>query len=97
MQCKWAARDGDVVAVRCYSTRRQASGFLKHVYELNQVDAIAAYCPDLERCYLLPLARFGRRSTIQLRLTPPRNSQRLGIVWAYEFEFAATLRTLAGP
>ncbi|MBD0348648.1 MAG: hypothetical protein ICV59_05815, partial [Thermoleophilia bacterium] len=32
VQCKWAVRLGDVIAVRCYSTRRTATGLLKRGY-----------------------------------------------------------------
>ena len=42
VQCKWASRRGDVLGVRCYSSRRSASGFLKRSYTSDEVDAIAA-------------------------------------------------------
>ncbi len=51
VQCKWAARDGDVVAVRCYSTRRQASGFLKHVTPSRpnaRISSGVTYCLSLD-------------------------------------------------
>ena len=76
VQCKWAARSGDVIAVRCYSTRRSASGFLRRPYTPEEVDAIVAYCPELDRCYFLPLALFGERTEVQLRLAPTQNNQR---------------------
>ena len=94
VQCKWAVRDGDVVAVRCYSTRRIASGLLKRSYTVDEIDAFAAYCRDLETCYFLPLGRFPGRTHIQLRLGRTRNNQRLGINWATDFEFGATLGSL---
>ena len=97
VQCKWARRYGDVVAVRCYSSRRSRDGFVKRSYTPDEVDAIAAYCPDLERCYFLPLASFGSRVQIHLRLGPARNNQKLGMNWAEEFEFAATLGRSTGP
>ena len=50
VQCKWAVMRGDVIGVRFYSSRRSAHGFLKRSYTSEEVDAIAAYCPDLERC-----------------------------------------------
>ncbi len=28
VQCKWAARDGGVVVVRCYTSRRDRGGFV---------------------------------------------------------------------
>ena len=91
IQCKWSPRHGDVVALRCYSARRSSKGLLRRVYAEGEIDAFAAYCPELDRCYLLPFDLFAGRTQISLRLGPCRNNQNLGINWAKDFEFAATL------
>jgi hypothetical protein len=96
VQCKWACRYGDVVVVRCYSNRRARDGLLRRLYSSDEIDAFAAYCAELRCCYFLPLEVFGGRSSIQLRLRPARNNQKLGINWAKDFEFAATLRPTPG-
>ena len=57
----------------------------------DEIDAFAAYCAELDRCYFLPLDTFGERSAIQLRLAPARNNQAAGVNWAKDFEFAARL------
>jgi hypothetical protein len=46
--------------------------------------------------YLLVPRIFAGQSTVQLRLSAPRNNQRRGIHWASDHELAATLRAL-GP
>ena len=92
VQCKWAVRQGDVVVVRCYSSRRTANGMDRHSYAADEVDLLAAYCADLDRCWLIPGTRFTGRRHIQLRLAPARNNQRTGVNLARDFEFAATLR-----
>ena len=92
VQCKWAIRAGDVVIVRCATSRRGRSGHIRSYYTADEIDAIAAYCADLEQCYLLPITQFEERRAIQLRLAPSRNNQRVGINWAKDYEFAATLR-----
>ena len=91
VQCKWANRVGDVIAVRCYSSRRSASGFVKRPYTPSEVDALVAYCPELDRCYYLPLENFPGRVQIQLRLARAKNNQRSGIHWAEDYELAARL------
>jgi PD-(D/E)XK endonuclease len=91
VQCKWASRHGDVVVVRCYSSRRNRHGLLRTFYSSDEIDAFAAFCADTDRCYYLPLTTFGGRRTIQLRLAPARNHQYAGINWAKDFEFAAKL------
>jgi hypothetical protein len=80
-----------VVVLRCYSSRRNRDGLLRRRYAEGEVDAYAAYCPDNGRSYLLPFDLFGTRSQISLRLGPCRNNQRLGVNWASDYEFAATL------
>ena len=97
VQCKTAVVRGDVVVIRCYSARRSAEGLLKRVYTSSEVDAIAAYSPELDQCFLIPIARVDGRSDISLRLRPTRNCQRHGINWAEDYEFAATLSRLQGP
>ncbi len=89
VQCKWAVRDGDVVVVRCQSARRTRSGIAYRTYDVSEVDAFAAFCSDTDTCYFLPGPLVTQRRQIQLRLSPARNNQRIGIVWASPFEFSA--------
>jgi PD-(D/E)XK endonuclease len=91
VQCKWAVRRGDVVVVTCARARRNADGILRRFYGPDEIDAFAAYCADLRRCYYLPLERFPGRRAIQLRLSPTVNNQKLRVNWAEAFEFGATL------
>jgi PD-(D/E)XK endonuclease len=97
VQCKTAVVSGDVVVIRCYSCRRSAGGLLKRVYTRNEIDAIAAYGAEIDRAFLVPVSRIDGRSHIQLRLRPPKNNQTVGVNWADDFDFAATLGRLQGP
>ena len=94
VQCKWATRQGDVVLVRCRRCRRTASGLLHRGYTAEEIDAFAAYCAQLDRCFVIPIDACAGRMAIQFRLAPSRNNQRTGINWADDFDFAATLRRL---
>jgi hypothetical protein len=96
-QCKWAPRHDDVVVVRCYSCRRAREGLRRRVYGATEVDAIAAYCPDIDRCFLLSPEQFDNRFQLLLRLAPARNNQRFGVNWAEDFDFEARLSPLVGP
>jgi hypothetical protein len=97
VQCKWAPRHGDVIIVRCYSNRRSAEGSVRRIYDRSEIDAFAAYCADLRRCYFLPFDLVPRRGTLQLRLSGTLNNQDLGIHWASQYELAATLADSTGP
>jgi hypothetical protein len=96
VQCKWASQDGDVIALRCYSSRRTADGLRKRVYGHDEVDAFAAYCAALDRCYFLPFACVPAGGTLQLRLGRPRNNQQVGVRWASAYEFTARLERPQG-
>lgn len=89
VQCKWASRQGDVVIVRAYSSRRTRDGMLVRGYTDREIDGVAAYCPETERCYFMPIAFVGSRKQILLRLAETRNGQRAGLNWAAKFDFAA--------
>jgi PD-(D/E)XK nuclease superfamily protein len=92
VQCKWSARCGDVVAVRCYSSRRVAGGGVVSCgYTSAEIDVIATYCEELDTCYLLPRALWADRRHLHLRLARCRNNQVLRTNWAKDFELAATL------
>jgi hypothetical protein len=97
VQCKWAPRDGDVVLIRCYSCRRAREGLRKRCYTSAEVDVIAAYCPEVDRCFLVSADRFDGHVQLMLRLTPSLNNQSAGINWADDFDFEARLVSLLGP
>ena len=42
VQCKWAPRRGNVVVIRCYSSRRARGGVRVRAYTPEEVDAFAA-------------------------------------------------------
>ena len=87
VQCKWAARYGEVLIVRCARNRRTREGLLSRRYTIDEVDAFAAYSMDLDCCYFLPSQLCAERAAIG----PSRNNQQKGINWAERFEFGATL------
>jgi hypothetical protein len=96
VQCKWASRYRNVVVVRCYSSWRGRDGFVKRAYSRAEIDLIAAYCAEPDRCYALRPDQFCGRTQVDLRIAPSRNNQRQRVNWADDFAFEATLRP-AGP
>ena len=96
VQCKWAPRHGDVVVIRCYSTRRNREGLLRRIYAEGEIDAFAAYCEEIDRCFFVPYEEFVCRTQIHLRLSGAENNQKLGINWADDFDFDARLTRQLG-
>jgi hypothetical protein len=73
VQCKWASVYRDVIVVRCDRNRRNRAGLVRRFYSPDEIDAFAAYCAEVDRCYFLPLnwarnyefaATLGRRGAI---------------------------------
>jgi PD-(D/E)XK endonuclease len=91
VQRKWVRRRGDVSVIRCYSARRDAQGLVRRLYTADEVDALAAYCAELDACYFVPFRGVPRGGTLQLRLERALNNQRVGERWAKQYESAATL------
>ena len=94
IQCKWAPRRGDVIAVNCESRRYTPSGQVYSTYGAHEIDGVAAYCDELRKCYLLPVDLVAGRRGIQLRLAPPKNGQRAGLNWAAEYELPGAVAQL---
>ena len=63
-------------------------------YTRDEVDMFAAYCPDLDQCFVLPPELWEGRRQVYLRISPTLNNQARGINWAKDFELAATLGAL---
>ena len=76
LQCKWAQLQRDVLIVRCYTFRRTRDGYRKTTYTPSEVEAIAAYSADLDRCFLIPIELAANHPTLALRIAPTKNNQR---------------------
>lgn len=89
VQCKWATHNGDVVHIhvgRCRTSRR---GYIRATYREEEIDALAAYCQSLDRCYLLPASMVAGRYVLHLRTKAARNNQRAAINFATDYELGA--------
>ena len=97
VQCKWGRLidDGALIAVRVGGNRSTPAGYVRSVYTKDEVDLIAVYCGEIDRCYLLPIAIAEGRHQVQLRLKPPANGQRAFINLASDYEFDGAVAQLA--
>ncbi len=94
VQCKWAGVRGEVVMVNLRSSYLTKTREVRSAYSAGEIDAVAAYCEELERCYLLPVELIQGMYAIQLRLHPPRNGQRAALHWATEYELPGAIAQL---
>jgi prevent-host-death family protein len=94
VQCKWASVRGDVIVVTTSGSRLTPRGYVRSTYGVDEIDAIAAYCDDLDRCYLLPAELISGQDQIHLRLAPPKNNQRACLNWASEYALQGAVAQL---
>jgi prevent-host-death family protein len=95
VQCKWAPLKGDVIVVRLVSTRYTSGGErIETKYSADEVDAVAVYCQDLDRCYLLPVSLFDGMRGLSLRVAATRNGQRASLHWARDHELPGAIAQL---
>jgi prevent-host-death family protein len=95
VQCKSGSRKGEVIHVRVRSSYRSPTkGYIVKTYNGEQVDLVAIYCGELDRCFLLPVDLFEDRSTVYLRLGRTRNNQRAALNWATDYDFYGAVAQL---
>jgi prevent-host-death family protein len=94
VQCKCANRKGGVLDIRLGGCYLSAHGYVRSTYAAHEIDAVAAYSPELDQCYLLPIELVARLRCIYLRLEPTKNSQRAGLHWASDFRLRGAIAQL---
>jgi hypothetical protein len=89
VQCKWARRKQGVVVIDTSTRRLTPHGYVHTTYAHDEIEGVAAYCQELERCFFLPISVVAGRRGFHLRLVPAVNNQEIAINWAAEYEFGA--------
>jgi hypothetical protein len=83
IQCKYTQSDEDLVTVKCRSGNAEGD----RPYQPGEIDWIAVYDNGTNTCYFVNSDMLGPkgRQYIYLRLSPPKNGQKKGILWAKDF------------
>ena len=89
VQCKSAPLQNGTVLIRVYSSRRGPEGLRWRSYTAEEIDAVAGYCPQLDRCFLVPSREVAGRRAIHLRVSPARNNQVGAVNMASAYELGA--------
>jgi prevent-host-death family protein len=96
VQCKWGcARDeGAVIRVNLTSSWCTPTGYERRYYGEDEIDLVAVYHDELDRCYLLPSKLVAGLRSIDLRVKPPKNGQRACLNLAVDFELPGAIAQL---
>jgi hypothetical protein len=92
VQCKLAKLENGVLAVRLQTNRYTPSGYVSTSYSAAEIDAVGAFCPQLNRGFLIPIAETAGRRAVHLRLAPTKNKQARGIRWADDYGLETMIR-----
>lgn len=57
----------------CAASRYTPNGYVRTTYAASEIDAVAAYCAEIDRCFLVPVDDLDGRGFMHLRLGPTRN------------------------
>lgn len=82
VQCKTGRlRKGVIV----FNTSSQYAWTKEKRHYHGQIEFFGVYCPQLDKCYLIPVEQAGKRHGC-VRVEPTKNSQSKGIRLAKDFE-----------
>lgn len=88
VQCKYAGfdhRNAIVIGLVKQSCGLSATLGPVRLYTRHEVDVVAAYLPSVDRIVWLPPETWEGKRSIYLRLKPPGNHQRKGVLFAQDF------------
>jgi prevent-host-death family protein len=97
VQCKWARKTEEVIIVNLARNRRGPNGYIRRSYSPTEIDAVAAYCGELDSCFLIPIEQIAGQWAIQLRLAPARNGQRAALHFADAYRLGAVAQLAERP
>jgi hypothetical protein len=89
VQCKTGhLMKGAIVFNPCsIDSRSKAGGCIRKGYK-GEVELFGVYCPELKKCYLVPVGHTGN-TACSLRVDSPKNGQKTKIRWAEDYELRA--------
>jgi hypothetical protein len=86
IQCKTGRlRKGVVAFATCSVDSRSKKGTTLRRSYRGEVELFGVYCPDNDKCYLVPVEKVGPNEC-RLRIDSPQNGQKTHITWAKDYE-----------
>ena len=89
VQCKTGRlKDGGVRFATCSTYAHHPSPQILRRQYTGEIDDFAVYCPELGAVYLVPIEDATTNSLCTLRVSSPKNGQRIGVRLAAAYEIA---------
>jgi hypothetical protein len=83
VQCKTARLRNGVILFNTRSVKRDGT----QMHYRGDADLFGVHCPETWGVYMVPVELVGE-SVGMLRVTPPLNNQRKGVIWAQDYALA---------
>lgn len=93
VQIKTGRLRNGVIIFNAYSSHTHRGGASTRRY-VGEVDYFGVYCPQVQRCYLVPAADV--KSYGNLRIERPKNGQAAHVRWASGYELPGAARAMVG-
>lgn len=84
IQCKTGRLKNGVIQFAAASSAYHRGG--KRQCYTGQIDFFGVYCPENQKCYLIPIKEAPARNVCTLRVSPTGNNQTNRVRWAADFE-----------
>jgi PD-(D/E)XK endonuclease len=82
--------EGDVIVIRARTCRFTPSrGHVWTTDDADDIDGVAAFCPEVDACFFIPIADIAGRGYLHLRFAPARNHHRWALQWPRHTGFGA--------
>jgi hypothetical protein len=74
-----------VIEIQFRSTWSDSHGSHQRATDFGQFDCYAVYCPDNGKVYYIRNDEISNKSSLKLRILPPKNGQQKGVIGASQF------------
>lgn len=83
LQVKYRSARGGAITVKFRSMWADRHGSHSSPLDETAIDTVCIYCPETDECYYVSPQAYG--SSVTLRITPSRNGQQAGVLYASAF------------
>ncbi len=85
IQAKYRSEVDGTIPVPLRTSWSDKNGSHEQLYDKDDIDYIAVYCPETDKCYYVHIKDFENSTAITLRLTKPKNNQSKGVKLADDY------------
>jgi hypothetical protein len=86
IQIKYRSMTNGVIAVPNSTSWCDKNGSHRKIYNLEDLDYFAIYCPETDKCYFIPTKSMEGKTSMIIRINKTKNNQTVGVAMACDYE-----------